>query len=1756
MLGLAEGSIADVGQSARAKRVAALLRRAFADDAGVFNPKKFGDTLMKATPEDAVFLLLDRAVNVARDLYPIKRTAGVSDAIDLNNKIKGYQAVYEHMGYMPGVPIRNAINSVVIGTADGFTPFNKPSTIARWWERIGATPVAATRGFMGGPAGQFLDLKKKWDTAQNTAEELARPSTMERIRAAGKTAATGPALKVMGLVEKGFNSQAVYAYARTTWENLWTLGRGVSDAAVARLQSRAGDTITDSVVSDALNAMNARELDAIGDAFKTQVGAKDSWRRIGPDLMVRLRGLALSDPMVEIFRVAKNLDDAASRAKQFVNQLWNRSTEIGDFALPKGSHAADQASTMKEIIEAAGGYESLPRGVRTRLRNEATDNAIARNGRLLSGARNEALYWVTQSGDEGLASRLKDIYYRSEDVLEVARTSMTKYYDEILKPRLSQASTRAGRNRIWTEALNIRDTRWGDAFQTTVDDYADITRQARELLAVADASRVDDVILYRARVRPTTGPGLPGWVEEARNIPGTDAQSAAQAEGRWFTDRLELAQQYLRDMGQDAEIVQVRVPKEIYEQFRVSNLPADHPARGFVANAGDRANTMMREFFLPREFADAVAPLGSSRQVNPVVANILSRLTGKGHIPTAAELADSQVPQMEDLIYQAIDQARTAAAAGPQEALVGRVYAQLLEDPNIPASGLDEMIYETAGEMGRYGATVSDDVVEAVLTFIDELKPRLNTTNMLAAQVGDIGAEFSFLNYGKKYDIDSVLGLIFQYPKFYTESYKNHLVRLYDQPYLLSGYQKFETMINALNANLPEYYRDQLRLPDVMGQPTYMNIRALIDPLISVMDSFQSDVRERTTIGEAQVGKWVSDLNQTGMSTNSLFGILLSIVALAVNDDAEAAMAQQGYRSSVSRMSAPITAHMRRQWPSMGTEEGGLIPPGGLGGLGHPFSMAAEYVPGLIGSPAGMFRRGRQLYSGAPPPRQHRWRGEYWDQNRIGYSMAQLMDEGEISRKDATWAAYAISGDAYDTALQKHYEDRLMSTVTSFLLGRAGTRGEYQMEFNAMWDAVATIMEGKDEFPSVEAYRTAWDGLKKRWPYFDLIMMMRSAPELRDEALSWDVLSRIAPGEDEPFGVGSARNELFQELRNKFYDTRGDVIDWEHRGAWMEMMEQLAHKLDYPTPAEQAEWDEVKRGREAMVNAAQQQFGEDIVQLERDWYDGKPIGDYPPGRAQQLNEVPQRLRDYWDYKREFYARSPRHPRTAEPILEMYYGGDVTEAETVRAAREARQTQFRYHYEQQGIDIYDLRGQAAEIMQQEGKSRAERGEEYGAFMDAHPEIAESYALEEALGLRERRELPPAERQILNLVEELPGFEGIWEVKEQYEAARDADDQETMDRLKREHKLEDLWDLIRIAKGGERNTPEEEMYYLGYKLIHKFWDEEYIDEMWGKLDAGEIKYKDDPFFAQYMTLSRAAKLPDNMRYERALEAAAAVEPAPMENLITARGIAQAQVNLPENVQRVMKWLPIWMQRSLLEAYSGPAPPEIPMQFRKRMTDNYVARLPTEARVAIENLGVPRAAIERIVATDYLKQRMQAAEEPAAPATGGAAAKKKPGRWWGGGGGGGGGAPAGGRRAEGAAEGLVRYGAAPATERDDGIIWILAGDSPVRRGKHGITGRVWGGRVRGLRDLAGIFAAALHEQLPHNSAACGETAECAVPALAARSEERMKKLRVIYDGPMDEELDEKITELLESEGWHRWASGFNFVDEERDLAFEQEE
>ena len=53
-----------------------------------------------------------------------------------------------------------------------------------------------------------------------------------------------------------------------------------------------------------------------------------------------------------------------------------------------------------------------------------------------------------------------------------------------------------------------------------------------------------------------------------------------------------------------------------------------------------------------------------------------------------------------------------------------------------------------------------------------------------------------------------------------------------------------------------------------------------------------------------------------------------------------------------------------------------------------------------------------------------------------------------------------------------------------------------------------------------------------------------------------------------------------------------------------------------------------------------------------------------------------------------------------------------------------------------------------------------------------------------------------------------------------------------------------------------------------------------------------------------------------------------------------------------------------------------------------------------------------------------------------------------------------------------------------------------------------------------------------------------------------EMSRSLKVVYDGPPDFEMDEKIEEAVKPYGWRMWARGTDLIDNVRDLSFDLRE
>jgi tRNA nucleotidyltransferase (CCA-adding enzyme) len=116
--------------------------------------------------------------------------------------------------------------------------------------------------------------------------------------------------------------------------------------------------------------------------------------------------------------------------------------------------------------------------------------------------------------------------------------------------------------------------------------------------------------LFRAHDKPPATPRPPSWSDET-----PEGRNCVAAYGRWFGESVEDVQWYVNDC-KDPEVVRLRLPSSMAEQYRVSNLPLKPGGKESPENPAAFSARPDHEFFVPRALANLATPH------QPVVDNL------------------------------------------------------------------------------------------------------------------------------------------------------------------------------------------------------------------------------------------------------------------------------------------------------------------------------------------------------------------------------------------------------------------------------------------------------------------------------------------------------------------------------------------------------------------------------------------------------------------------------------------------------------------------------------------------------------------------------------------------------------------------------------------------------------------------------------------------------------------------------------------------------------------------------------------------------------------------------------------------------------------------------------------------------------------------------------------------------------------------------------------------------------------------------
>jgi len=844
------------------------------------------------------------------------------------------------------------------------------------------------------------------------------------------------------------------------------------------------------------------------------------------------------------------------------------------------------------------------------------------------------------------------------------------------------------------------------------------------------AEAEDTVIARHGGWEKLPGPVTPDAVEEGRAILAKIGRqiNAAESKAAYYATRSGMAEEF-------GEVYRTVASHRLRVQENVANL-LDRTLEALESSPKEDWSGIWRLYRDARHaeysshydfaieafgrFSDAASQV-EGQQVTDDIVRAVASIVDDGHMPTPAEIADGVAPEIEE------------ALRATERDVLGRWGKEI-------------------------GGELSPRQLEVVESFIGKQRQRLNEMRAVAGRVGEMVRDFAYHNYSDRRNVDTVMGVLFQYPFWYSRTYAKWVVRAVDQPYVIAAYIKLRKALQQENAGLPEWWRDQVHIADILGDGVYLPLDATFNPLAGMMDAFRSPERARTTVFGLPVGRWAQEFQaQSGSTPNILLGYIMGAAA-AAEGDKEAALAWVGYQSQYGRALPPLTALARETIP--GAER--VIPPGGVASPleAHMFEVTDEGI---------------------------RFRGSLYDRRRIGYILADMVRQGELSPAQADLVAYYGEGEKWDEAAQQQMLSQVIPALASWMLGPGlKPRRDYQVELARMWDVVTTLRNEREKM-SPDEYSAAWTELKKRWPYFNAVMMARMDDDARDEALAWSVIGRLPPGWRGRRMMADLHIDLLQQ---KFYDSRGDMSEWsdDDRREFMAGIIRLAGETEYPDEATQDEWDAVRSLNRELRSNLQRRFGENIFDVEEEYFRIRDEEGNDAARS-YLEQYP-RLPDMWVAREE--------ERQNEPLLRKYY---IEPPPTPEETEESRRSFLRGEVAARWpeVDIYAIQGGYFDIPEDNKAARR-------AYLKTHPELKEFWGLQAAIGLREETE--PRLQFIFDaydMAEEK--WPGIRNTQDEYFRIKEAEGKEAARQYLREHpELKEYWDFISSVKevaeeGGE-------------------------------------------------------------------------------------------------------------------------------------------------------------------------------------------------------------------------------------------------------------------------------------------------------------------------------------------------------------------
>jgi hypothetical protein len=251
-----------------------------------------------------------------------------------------------------------------------------------------------------------------------------------------------------------------------------------------------------------------------------------------------------------------------------------------------------------------------------------------------------------------------------------------------------------------------------------------------------------------------------------------------------------------------------------------------------------------------------------------------------------------------------------------------------------------------------------------------------------------------------------------------------------------------------------------------------------------------------------------------------------------------------------------------------------------------------------------------------------------------------------VTAEMALEAARTRTGPLWDEARHRAIDLNAPGQLMSAIAGVGfKARTEEDMMIDSFYSEYKQLRNMWDSLDADER-RMGMDALRTKYPFMDTVLLSRKGGVERDLAYSYNILSRIPPGQSDDL-IKMVMGENGNALLQKFYETKGAPFEGWAEGdkqLFMGSIVTLGALMKIPDDATKFEWNVAKERYGMFNDYLEKTYGMNIQELISKYYEYYDKGD---GSADELMaahpEIEQAMNDQSSFK------------VSDPLVYKYYG---------------------------------------------------------------------------------------------------------------------------------------------------------------------------------------------------------------------------------------------------------------------------------------------------------------------------------------------------------------------------------------------------------------------------------------------------------------------------------------------------------------------